>query len=94
MKIRRIKIQKRRGISLDAFPLVKRAAFLELVIRCLCEKKNIDIEKFFKKLKEADVERIWNLNNDDIGLKELMNKEKKGRIQLCKEKIMKVLEDF
>ena len=62
MKIRRIKIHKRRRVSLDAFPLVKRTSYLELVLKCLCEKKNIDVEEFFKKLKEADVERNWNLN--------------------------------
>jgi len=88
------KITKKRQVSLDAFPLFKKANFHALIIKCLCEKKDIDFNEFHKKLKEADVEKIWNLNDNDVGLNELMIKERKGRVQICTERIMKVLEKF
>jgi len=34
------------------------------------------------------------LNTDDVGLNELMVKERKGRVEICKEKIKKVLEEI
>ena len=87
-------IKKIRRVSLDAFPLVKRIAYLELILKSICEKKDIDIEELFKKLNEANVEYTWNLNTNDVGLNELMNKTKKGRVEICKEKVTKVLEEI
>jgi len=38
--------------------------------------------------------RIYKLNNNDVGLQELMKKEGKGREQICKERITDILEDL
>ena len=76
----------------ESFNLVKKASFLALLFECLCEKKNIDINQLHTRMRE--VEYIWNLNNDEPELCEIIRRENKPRDVICKEKLMQILEEF
>ena len=80
-----------KSFSPDGFEMIKRISYLELLLKCLCEKKDIDYKEIIAKLK--DVEHFYYLNDNDVGYMEIMKKEgNKTRDQVAKEKIMKILE--
>ena len=85
-------VGKIRILNNDSFNLVKKASFLALLFECVCEKNDININEFYLRIRE--VEEIWNLNNDDPELCEIISRENKPRDMLCKEKLMQILNDF
>ena len=79
------------NLTNDTLALLKKATFLAMLTECLCEKSNLNKTNLCNKLN--DVEMIWNLNNDDPVLSEIMKKENKPRDTLCKDMIMKAITD-
>ena len=73
--------------------MIKRVSYLEILLQCVCKKKNIDFNELISKLK--DVQHFYYLNNDDPAfLKEKKKEGNRTRNEIAKERIMKVLEDF
>jgi len=77
--------------SPQAFEMLKRVSYLELLLKCVSEKKGINFNELVEKLK--DVQHFYYLNDEDVAYREIVEKEgNKTRNEIAKEKIMKVLE--
>ena len=54
---------EKRYTSPDAFELLKRVSYLELLLKCVSEKKGVNLKELLSKLK--DVQHFYYLNDQD-----------------------------